>query len=104
MAKYHGYVGYAIDVEAYPGVWEQSIVEHTYYGDVFKNKVTMQQSSIVNPNLSLSNNISIVADAFAFENYYAIRYVTYLNKKWTVTAIEVERPRLILTIGGLYNG
>lgn len=104
MAKYHGYVGYATDVEAYPGVWEQSIVEHTYYGDVFKNKVTMQQSSIVNPNLSLSNNISIVADAFAFENYYAIRYVTYLNKKWTVTAIEVERPRLILTIGGLYNG
>lgn len=104
MARYHGYVGYAIDVEAYPGVWESQIIEHEYYGDVIKNKMNLQQSGVINPTLTISNNISIVADAFAYENFYAIRYVTYLNKRWSVTSIEVERPRLILTLGGLYNG
>lgn len=105
MAKYHGYVGYAIDVEAYPGVWESKIIEHEYFGDVIKNRLNVQQQSTsINPTLSLSNNVSIVADAFAFENYYAIRYVTYLGKRWTVTSVEISHPRMILTLGGLYNG
>lgn len=104
MAKYHGYVGYAIDVEAYPGVWEPQIVEHKYFGDVIKNRLNVQQGSTINPTLSLGNSISIVADKFGFENFYAIRYVTYLNKKWNVTGVEIDHPRLILTIGGLYNG
>lgn len=104
MARYSGSIGYAVDVEKYPGVWEPDIKEHKYHGDVLKNKLSVQQSGVVNPTITISNNISVVADAFAFENYYAIRYVTYLGKKWTVTNIEIERPRMILTLGGLYNG
>lgn len=104
MAKYHGYVGYAIEVEAYPGVWEPQLIEHEYFGDVVKNRLNVQQGQAVNPTLTLSNSISIIADAFAYENFYAIRYVTYLGKKWSVTGIEIERPRILLTIGGIYNG
>ncbi len=104
MAKYHGYVGYAIDVEAYPGVWEEQITEHEYYGDVIKNKTSVQQNTTINAGIDIRNNISIIGDPFAYENFYAIRYVSYLGKKWKVSSIEIERPRLILTLGGIYNG
>lgn len=103
MARYHGYVGYGVDVETYPGVWEQQIVERRYFGDVVKNRLNVQQNNNINPTLTISNSISIVADPFAYENIYAIRYVTYLNKKWMVSSVSIERPRLILTLGGLYN-
>lgn len=103
MARYHGYVGYAIDVEAYPGVWEEQISEHEYFGDVIKNRMNIQQNSNVNAKITISNSISIIADPFAYEHVYAMRYVTYLNKKWIITNIDIQRPRLILTIGGLYN-
>mgnify|MGYP003445646056 FL=1 len=103
MARYHGYVGYAIDVEAYPGVWEEQISEHEYFGDVLKNRINMQQGSVVNAKITISNSISIIADPFAFEHIYAMRYVTYLGKKWSIVNVSIERPRLILTLGGLYN-
>ena len=103
MARYHGYVGYAIDVEAYPGVWEEQISEHEYFGDVLKNRINMQQGSVVNAKITISNSISIIADPFAFEHVYAMRYVTYLGKKWSIANVSIERPRLILTLGGLYN-
>ena len=103
MARYHGYVGYAIDVEAYPGVWEEQISEHEYFGDVLKNRINMQQGSIVNAKITISNSISIIADPFAFEHVYAMRYVTYLGKKWSILNVSIERPRIILTLGGLYN-
>lgn len=103
MTRYHGYVGYAIDVEAYPGVWEERISEHEYFGDVLKNRINMQQSSVVNTKITISNSISIIADPFAFEHVYAMRYVTYLGKKWSIVNVSIERPRLILTLGGLYN-
>lgn len=103
MTKYHGYVGYAVDVEAYPGVWEEQITEHEYFGDVIKNRLNIQQSNTVNAGITINNNISIIGDPFAYENFYAIRYATYLGKKWNVTSVEVSRPRLILTLGGIYN-
>lgn len=103
MARYHGYVGYAIDVEAYPGVWEERISEHEYFGDVLKNRINMQQGSVVNAKITISNSISIIADPFAFEHVYAMRYVTYLGKKWSIVNVSIERPRLILILGGLYN-
>ena len=103
MTRYHGYVGYAIDVEAYPGVWEERISEHEYFGDVLKNRINMQQGSVVNAKITISNNISIIADPFAFEHVYAMRYVTYLGEKWSIANVSIERPRLILTLGGLYN-
>ena len=103
MTRYHGYVGYAIDVEAYPGVWEEQISEHEYFGDVLKNRINMQQGSVINAKITISNSISIIADPFAFEHVYAMRYVTYLGKKWSIVNVSIERPRLILTLGGLYN-
>lgn len=104
MARFHGYVGYAVDIETAPGVWDEEITEHEYYGDVLKNRANIQQSSDVNPGISISHSISIVGDPFAYEYLYAMRYVVYLGRKWTIKSVEVERPRIILSLGGLENG
>ena len=104
MSKFHGNVGYGVTIEKYPGVWEEEMVERPYYGDVLKNRMNIQQNNVINAGITINNTISIVTDNFARENALSIRYVTYLGKKWCVSSIEVEYPRILLTLGGLYNG
>ena len=104
MAKWYGKIGYADNVEVEPGVWEDSIVEHSYYGDLNRNTRSLQNSGGINDNINLSNEISIVADPYASENFYKMRYVEFAGTKWKIMNVEVEYPRLILSIGGVWNG
>ena len=104
MAKWYGKIGYADNVEVEPGVWEDSIVEHSYYGDINRNTRSLQNSGGINDNINLSNEISIVADPYASENFYKMRYAEFAGTKWKITNVEVKYPRLILSIGGVWNG
>lgn len=106
MAKFFGVVGYGQSVEDLPnsGVWVDEIVEHSYYGDVVKNTRRLERGENLNDNLSVSNSISIVADPYALEHFFAIRYVQWAGTLWTVTNVEVQSPRLILSLGSVYNG
>ena len=104
MAKWYGKIGYADNVEVEPGVWEDSIVEHSYYGDLNRNTRSLQNSGGINDNINLSNEVSIVADPYASENFYKMRYVEFVGTKWKITNVEVKYPRLILSIGGVWNG
>ena len=103
MAKFYGNVGYAITEETKPGVWMPRIVDKPYYGDLIKNSRRLENASKVNDDVTLDNQISIVADAFAYENFQNIRYVEYMGAKWKVSNIEVQHPRLVLTFGGVWN-
>ena len=104
MARFHGEVGYAINTEIRPGVWEDVITERSYFGDEVRNSLKLQEREKVNLDLSVQNSISILADAFANEHIFAIRYVIWVGKRWSVTDVTVSRPRLILRLGGVYNG
>lgn len=104
MAKFYGPIGYAQQVETKPGVWEEQIVEKFYRGDVLRNTRRLQSTDKVNDDINVGNEISIVADPFANGNFHAMRYVGFLGARWKVTNVEVQCPRLILTLGGLYNG
>jgi hypothetical protein len=104
MAKFHGAVGYGESVEMAPGVWQENVVEYLYYGDVIRNSRQLQDDDKVNNDLSVNNSISILADAYAFEHFFAIRYVKWAGALWVVSNVEVQRPRLILKLGGVYNG
>lgn len=104
MAKFYGDIGYASTVETVPGVWDDVITKRNYYGDVIKNTSRMQSGENLNDNLSVNNTISIVADQYAFENFQNMRYVKWMGALWKITNVDVQRPRLILTIGGVYNG
>lgn len=106
MEKFYGKVGYAETTETFEGsgIWTNQIVEKMYYGDVLTNHSKWQSSSNINDNLTISNKISIIADAYAYKNFSLIKYVEWMGVKWKVESIEVQRPRLILSIGGEFNG
>lgn len=104
MARYFGKVGYGTSVETKPGIWEDVIVDKSYFGDVTRNIRQLREGEHVNGDLSVNNSISIVADAYANANFMNIRYVEWVGTLWTVSDVEVRSPRLLLTLGGVYNG
>ena len=103
MAKFYGMVGYAVDTEVKPDVWKPVISERPYSGDVLQNSRRLENGESTNDNIAVNNKISIVADPFAYQHFFAIRYVTWMGARWKVTHVDVKSPRLILTIGGVYN-
>lgn len=104
MAKFYGVIGYAVTKETEPGIYEEVVVENAYYGDVLKDSRRLQERAKVNDDITISNRISIIADPFANNHFHSMRYVEMMGSKWKITDVEVAFPRLILSIGGVYNG
>lgn len=104
MAKFYGAVGYVRTVANTRGVFTPVETVRMYSGDVIRNTRRLETENTVNADIVISNEISIIADPYAMQNFHAIRYVEYLNSKWTVSNVRVEYPRLILTLGQVYNG
>lgn len=103
MAKFFGKIGYAETKQTSPGVWEEEITEREYFGDITRNTRRLQSSGNLNDNIVVANEISIVADPFANQNFHAMRYVEFMGTKWKISNVEVQYPRLILTLGDQYN-
>lgn len=104
MAKWFGKIGFAEGVEEEPGIWVENLVIREYYGEVGRNNRRLQSADQVNDDLNVNNEISIVADPYANEHFYSMRYIEFMGSKWKISNVEVKFPRLILTIGGVYNG
>jgi len=104
MARYHGVIGYAITQESVPGVFSEVITEHAHTGDVLRDTKQYQNGSQLNDNLVANNRFSIIVDAFANENLPNMRYIKWQGTAWKITTFEVVRPRVLITIGGVYNG
>ena len=101
--KYCGKIGFATTVESVPGIWAEQITERAYYGDLIRNSRKLQSSGNQNDNIIISNEISIVADPFAYENFHSIRYAEFMGTKWKINSVDVQYPRLILSLGEVYN-
>lgn len=104
MAKWFGKIGYAVTSETRPGIWEEVIVERNYYGDMTRNSRRLQAASQVNDDININNELSIISDPYAMNSFHAMRYAEFMDTKWKITNVEVQYPRLILSLGGLYNG
>ena len=104
MAKWCGKIGYAVTSETRPGIWEEVIVERNYYGDMIRNSRRLQAASHVNDDININNELSIISDPYAMNSFHAMRYAEFMGTKWKITNVEVQYPRLILSLGGLYNG
>lgn len=104
MAKWYGAIGYAEQVEKRPGVWVEEITERHYVGEILRNSRQLRSSDQLNDDINVSNEISILSDPFAMQHFHTMRYVEFMGAKWKVSNINVQYPRLILTVGGLYNG
>lgn len=104
MAKFYGSIGFAETVEISPGVYDEQVTERTYYGDVIRNVRALQTADQINDNITVSNTFSIVADPYANDHFHSMRYVIWQGTKWKVSSVEVQYPRLLLTLGGVYHG
>lgn len=103
MTRWCGVIGYAETLEIEPGLWSKEFTERKYYGDLLRNSRRLQGSQQVNDDITISNQISILADPYAVQHFHAIRYAELFGTKWKVSSVEVQYPRLILELGGIYN-
>lgn len=105
MAKWYGKIGYIESKQTEPGIWEPEVTEKQYFGELLNNMSRWSNSNKVNDDLTLANKISIIADPFAYQNFSKIKYAEYMGALWEVSTVDASQyPRLILTIGGVYNG
>lgn len=104
MAKFSGLIGYALLAETAPGVWVDTIVEKKYRGDLIRNQRRIQNSDQVNDDIDIDNSISIVADEYAYANLGNMKYIVLWNIPWKIKSIQIDRPRMTIWIGGVYNG
>lgn len=109
MAKFHGMIGYAQTEETSPGVYTDAITERDCAGDILRNSQVWENARrmgemSINDNISISNRFSIIGNAFAYENLQKMRYLKFMGAKWKISSIEILSPRIILTVGGVYNG
>lgn len=105
MPKFRGVIGFAKPVETEPGIHVEDIVEKTYSGDLRRNNRRLEGSTSINDNINISNEISIIADPYLNHHFHEIRYAEFGGARWKVTSVDAtRRPRLILTLGGVYNG
>lgn len=105
MAKFYDVIGFGVTRETTPGVYREQITERKYFGDVLSNSRTLENSGQVNDDIGIYNRISIIADPYANENFHAMRYVHFMGTNWKIrTADASSYPRIVLTLGGVYNG
>lgn len=102
--KFYGNIGFIEMVNEGNGIFSEECVERPYYGDTIRKMSRWDSGQKINDDLSINNQISILADPYAYQNFHKLKYVVYGNSKWKVTSVEVQYPRLILSVGGLYNG
>ena len=104
MSKCSGVIGYALAGETRPGVWSEDITEKQYYGDIVRDNRKIIDQSQINSNITINNNISVTSNKFMLTNMAYMRYVTFMGSKWSISSIDIKPPKLIITMGGLYNG
>ena len=101
--RYYGKIGYFDTVETKPGLFEQELIFRTYKGDVLRNTKRNQLGSKVNDDITINNSISIVADPYARDHFFQIKYAEWQGALWEVTSVDVQFPRLVLELGGVYH-
>ena len=102
--KFYGPVGFIEKTEKRSGVYTQEPVEYKYAGDVLRRSLRFQSGESVNDTLTPSQQISILADPYARNHVGSMKYVKWMGTAWKISEVSMEYPRLILTLGGAYNG
>lgn len=104
MARFAGLVGYVTQVESVPGIWSPEETSKMMKGDIIKQSSTVQNGDKVNSDVTLNHRVSLLGDAYAFDKYFNLKWIEVDGRKWEISSVEVQRPRLIVSLGGLWNG
>lgn len=104
MTRFSGVIGFGFTEKTAPGVWKDEFEERHVYGEVKRDTRRLENGTSVNDNINTNNVIEIIGDDYIFDNFLNIKYVSWMGSLWKISNVDVQRPRLILTIGGIYNG
>ena len=106
MARFYGKVGFIRTVNDGTGRFVEEEVVRYYKGDVNNNvrRYNPQNDVSANDDLALNDNVSILADAYAAENYMAMQWIEFDNVRWRITSVTKEYPRITIFFGGVWNG
>lgn len=101
---WYGQIAFSHQTKDETGVVDDHPILKNYYGQVIRNSKRDQLQNI-NPNLSITNQISVIADPFLETSFHDILYVTFMGSKWRVSSVEVQpnNPRLTINISELYK-
>lgn len=101
-------IGYAESHEVqdpeHPSVWVEDIIERMYRGDMYETTKRSDRSDQVIDGISINSTVSVVADEYAYGNFSKIKYVKFMGVCWKAETVKVQRPRLLINIGGVYHG
>lgn len=104
MRRFVGKVGYAANVNRGAGIYVEEFTARVYMGDVIRNEVQVSNGEKINDDISTGTSISIVADGFALNHFKTIRYAEWAGETFKVEGVTLNHPRLVLRLGGVYNG
>lgn len=104
MNKWHGIVGYITNTEVEPGDWRPTVTETAYFGEVLEYTSRWNSTNSANDNTDITARISIVADPYAYQNFSKIKFAEFMDAMWEVKSVSPKYPRLVLALGGVYNG
>lgn len=104
MARFYGKIGFATQVEVRPSVFQPTIEERYYSGELLKNYGKLKSAEKTTDDFGINNDISIVADPYALSHFSTMKYVEFMHVLWEVQNVTVEHPRLRISFGGVYNG
>lgn len=102
--KFYGNIGFAVTVDDGDGVWKETITDKKYTGDVMRLSRNRESGEHINDGLRINTQISLLLDPWFQEHLSQIRYVEYMNTKWIAESVEVQYPRVNITLGGIYHG
>lgn len=103
MSKFYGKVGYVRTEETRSGIYKEIVTERNYYGDITRHSYRWENTGNINDSMNITNEISLMADPFLYEHFSELRYIEFMGAKWKIASVQIERPRLTITLGGLYN-
>ena len=103
MSKWSGVIGFKDEFERSSSIWVEDIIEKEYYGDIIKNYKFSESVSEINDSININNQFSVISDPYALENFHKMIYITYMGTKWKIRNVEIQYPRVILGVGGVYN-
>lgn len=105
MNRFFGKIGFCYqESEEGSDIVTERVVLKTYRGDLLKSNRKWETAEQIIDQFNISNRVSIMADPYSLDNLYAIKFVILHGKAWKITDAEIQYPRIILSIGGLWNG
>ena len=106
MAQYSGMLGYVMPAkEDPPGIWKPSaVVEKLGRGDLIGQTINNEDVGGLSDGITINNQLSIIMDPFVNKNLESLKYVILYGTRWEIKSMTINRPRVILTLGGVYNG